>query len=69
MFIYIIHYRSILGKWRGKVPVAIKQLRDDRHGNSQAEFDRAKEEFLKEAKIFRMVNHPNLIQVQSLYFL
>ena len=51
--------------WQGKIPCAIKQLREDRIG--EGGFEKAKEEFLKEAKIFRMINHPNLIQVQSLY--
>ena len=49
--------------WQGRIPCAIKQLRDDRIG--EGGFEKAKEEFLKEAKIFRMVNHPNLIQVHN----
>ena len=58
-----------LGTWQGKVPVAIKQLRDDRMGEDAAGFERAKHEFLKEAKIFQMVNHPNLVQVHFSTFI
>ena len=61
-------YLLILGKWRGKIPVAIKQLRDDKlNRDDERGFQSAKAEFLKEAKIFKMVNHPNLVQVQSSY--
>ena len=42
--------------------VAIKQLRDDRMDQSGG-YEKAKMEFLKEAQIFQMMNHPNLVQV------
>jgi hypothetical protein len=45
------------------VPVAIKQLRDDRVDSMPGGFEQAKAEFFKEAKIFRMLNHPYLVQV------
>ena len=59
-FVHIISH--LLGTWQKKVPVAIKQLRDDRMDDSGG-YEKAKEEFLKEAKIFQLVNHPNLVQV------
>ena len=52
----------LLGTWQGKVPVAVKQLRDDRMDNAGG-YEKAREEFLKEARIFKLVNHPNLVQV------
>ena len=66
MIIIDLSPQSFQGKWRGTVPVAIKQLRDDRmNKDDESGFQRAKEEFLREAKIFRMVNHPNLVQVKN----
>ena len=56
-----------IGTWQGKVPVAIKQLRDDRMDNSGG-YEKAREEFLKEACIFKLVNHPNLVQVSCSKF-
>ena len=54
------------GKWQGKVDVAIKPLRDDRTGDgSAAGYEKAKEEFFKEARIFKMMCHPNLVQVKN----
>jgi len=45
------------------VDVAIKQLRDDRMDNAGG-YEKAKEEFFKEARIFKLMNHPNLVQVR-----
>ena len=54
---------SALGTWRGQVPVAIKQLRDDRIDSMPGGYEQARDEFFKEAKIFKLMNHPNLVQV------
>ena len=51
------------GTWRGKVPVAIKQLRDDRVDSMPGGYEQARNEFFKEMKVFQMVNHPNCVQV------
>ena len=53
------------GKWQGRVDVAIKQLRNDRI--EQGGYEKAKEEFFKEARIFKLMNHPNLVQVKSFF--
>ena len=53
------------GKWQGRVDVAIKQLRNDRI--EQGGYEKAKEEFFKEARIFKLMNHPNLVQVKSIF--
>ena len=45
------------------MPVAIKQLRDDRIDSMPGGYEQAKDEFFKEANIFRLMNHPNLVQV------
>ena len=45
--------------------VAIKQLRNDRI--EQGGYEKAKEEFFKEARIFKLMNHPNLVQVKSTF--
>ena len=55
------------GKWQGRVDVAIKQLRNDRI--EQGGYEKAKEEFFKEARIFKLMNHPNLVQVKSTFCL
>ena len=52
-----------LGTWQDRVDVAIKQLRDDRMDNAGG-YEKAKEEFFKEARIFKLMNHPNLVQVR-----
>ena len=53
------------GKWQGRVDVAIKQLRNDRI--EQGGYEKAKEEFFKEARIFKLMNHPNLVQVKRIF--
>ena len=45
--------------------VAIKQLRNDRI--EQGGYEKAKEEFFKEARIFKLMNHPNLVQVKIIF--
>ena len=61
-----MHFVSTFpGTWRGKVPVAIKQLKNDRVDNMPGGFEQAKNEFFKEMKVFQMVNHPNLVQVNT----
>ena len=50
------------------MPVAIKQLRDDRIDAMAGGYEAAKEEFFKEARIFRLMNHPNLVQVKRWHF-
>ena len=62
----ISSFFSILGTWRGKVPVAIKQLRDDRVDAMPGGYEQARNEFFKEMKVFQMVNHPNLVQVRRI---
>ena len=57
-----------LGTWQDRVEVAIKQLRDDRM-DYLGGFEKAKNEFFKEASIFKMMNHPNLVQVRIFLFL
>ena len=58
----------ISGTWRGKVPVAIKQLRDDRVDAMSGGYEQARNEFFKEARIFKLMQHPNLVQVGCLQF-
>ena len=58
----------ILGTWQDRVQVAIKQLRDDRMDNAGG-YEKAKDEFSKEARIFKLMNHPNLVQVRTISFL
>ena len=58
----------ISGTWRGKVPVAIKQLRDDRVDAMAGGYEQARNEFFKEARIFKLMQHPNLVQVGCLQF-
>ena len=53
---------KLLGTWQDRVPVAIKQLRNDRIDNAGG-YEKAKDEFFKEARIFKLMNHPNLVQV------
>ena len=48
--------------------MAIKQLRDDRISDTGG-YEKAKEEFFKEARIFKLMNHPNLVQVEYFYCL
>ena len=48
------------------VDVAIKQLRDDRIDSMPGGFTQAKDEFFKEARIFKLMNHPNLVQVLNI---
>ena len=55
-----------LGMWQDRVEVAIKQLRDDRMDNAGG-YEKAKDEFFKEARIFKLMNHPNLVQVRILF--
>ena len=55
-----------LGTWQDRVDVAIKQLRDDRMDNAGG-YEKAKDEFFKEARIFKLMNHPNLVQVRILF--
>ena len=57
-----------LGTWQDRVEVAIKQLRDDRMDNAGG-YEKAKEEFFNEASIFKLMNHPNLVQVRIFLFL
>ena len=58
----------ITGTWRGKVPVAIKQLRDDRVEAMAGGYEQARNEFFKEARIFKLMQHPNLVQVGCLKY-
>ena len=58
----------ITGTWRGQVPVAIKQLRDDRVEAMAGGYEQARNEFFKEARIFKLMQHPNLVQVGCLQF-
>ena len=58
-----------LGKWRGTVDVAIKQLKnvdDNRMTGRRAieGFEKAREEFFKECNILRILHHPHLVQVK-----
>ena len=55
-----------LGTWQDRVEVAIKQLRDDRMDNAGG-YEKAKDEFFKEARIFKLMNHPNLVQVRIFF--
>ena len=57
-----------LGTWQDRVEVAIKQLRDDRM-DLPGGYEKAKDEFFKEARIFKLMNHPNLVQVRIFLFL
>ena len=67
----IYHYvdlSSNLGKWRGTVDVAIKQLKnmdENRMIGRRAidGFQKAREEFFKESHILRILHHPHLVQV------
>ena len=57
-----------IGKWRGNVDVAIKQLKNldtDRMNGRDAiqGFEKAREEFFKECNILRILHHPHLVQV------
>ena len=57
-----------LGKWRGTVDVAIKQLKnmdENRMIGRRAidGFQKAREEFFKESHILRILHHPHLVQV------
>ena len=54
------------GKWQGRVDVAIKQLRNDRI--EQEGYEKAKEEPIKELRISKTLNHPNIVQVRSIFF-
>ena len=54
------------GKWQGRVDVAIKQLRNDRI--EQGGYENAKEEFFKEWRTSQTFNHPNIVQVRSIFF-
>jgi len=58
----LIDKTKLLGTWQDRVPVAIKQLRNDRIDNAGG-YEKAKDEFFKEARIFKLMNHPNLVQV------
>ena len=61
----LFHVRSVnemifaQGKWQGRVDVAIKQVRNDR---LEQEI-----EFFKEFNILKIFDHPNIIQVRSIY--
>ena len=63
----------ILGTWQNRVDVAIKQLRYDRMQvrdpltNKHIKY--GKDEFFKDAWIFKLINHPNLVQVRIVSFL
>ena len=57
-----------LGTWQDRVEVAIKQLRDDRMDNAGG-YEMKKEKFLNEVRIFKLINHPNLVQVRIFLFL
>ena len=57
-----------LGTWQDRVEVAIKQLRDDRMDNAGG-YEKAKDDFFREASIFKLTNHPNLVQVRIFLFL
>ena len=54
------------GTWQDRVDVAIKQLREDRITGDG--YEKAREEFFKEARIFKLMNHPNLVQVRASTF-
>ena len=63
----VLHIK--IGKWRGTVDVAIKQLKnlnDDRMSGRRAieGFEKAREEFFKECNILRILHHPHLVQVR-----
>ena len=57
-----------LGTWQDRVEVLIKQLRDDRMDNAGG-YEKAKDDFFREASIFKLTNHPNLVQVRIFLFL
>ena len=50
------------GTWRGHRDVVIKQLADDRMDSMEA-YEKAKLEFFIEARILKLICHPNLVQV------
>ena len=63
-----VDFSSNLGKWRGTVDVAIKQLKnmdENRMIGRRAidGFQKAREEFFKESHILRILHHPHLVQV------
>ena len=67
-------YPQLLGKWRGTVDVAIKQLKnldEDRMSGRRAieGFEKAREEFFKECNILRILHHPHLVQVKFIYLI
>ena len=55
-----------LGTWQDRVEVAIRQLRNNTMVNTVG-YEKAKDEFFKEARIFKLMNHPNLVQVRILF--
>ena len=61
----ILYLFTFPGAWKGNVPVAIKQLRDDRVDTMTGGYEQATNELFKEMKVFQMVNHPNLVQVNT----
>ena len=71
---YVIVKCVKLGKWRGNVEVAIKQLKNldtDRMSGRDAiqGFEKAREEFFKECNILRILHHPHLVQVRYATYL
>ena len=61
-------FMLLLGKWRGTVDVAIKQLKSLDPSRSfgadkRERFLKAQEEFNKESNILRVLHHPHLVQV------
>ena len=57
-----------LGTWQDRLEVAIRQLGDSRMDIAGG-YERAKDEFFKETRVFKLMNHPNLVQVNISFIL
>ena len=51
-----------LGTWQDRVEVTIRQLRNNNMDNTGG-YEKAKDKFFIEARIFKLINHPNLVPV------